>query len=125
MRMDQEQIAIEASLILSGETIPVEASYSSKYSLWARFPESQNFMDGQEFSQLIITIKDEKIDLGACRLVSEANIEGYAGRLIFVRDIYDVESLLYGNEVVKLQSAFQNLPLVLPYKDKINQAFKN
>ena len=123
--MDQEPTVIEASLILSGETIQVEASYSSKYSLWIRFPDSRNFVDGQEFSQLIITIKGENIDLGSCRLVSEANIEGFAGRLIFIRDVYDVESLLYDNEVVKLQSAFLNLPLVLPYKDKIIQAFKN
>ena len=123
--MDQEPIIIEASLILSGETIPVEASYSSKFSLWVRFPDSRSFMDGQEFSQLIIRIKGENIDLGSCRLISEANIEGYAGRLIFIRDIYDVESLLYDHEVVKLQSAFLNLPLVLPYKDRISQAFKN
>ncbi len=123
--MDREPIEIEVSLIMAGETIPALASYSSKYSLWVRFPDSQSFVDGQEFSKLIIDIKGEKIDVGSCRLVSEANIEGYAGRLIFIRDIYDVESLLYGHEVVKLQSAFLNLPLVLPYKDKISQAFKN
>lgn len=123
--MNPIDMEIEAQLTKDSETVNVQAKYSSKYSLWIRFPNGRTFRDGTEFNKLVLNIKGVSVDLGKCQLVSEPNIEGFAGRLIFISDVYDFKSLLTDREVVKLQSAFQNLQLVLPYKRKIKPEFKD
>ena len=78
-----------------------------------------------EFSKLVIRSNGDSFELGQCRILSEPNIDGYTGRLIFTNDIYDLESLMLNNKVVKLQNAFLNLPLILAHKHEIRQSFKN
>ena len=123
--MYQEPITIRADLITGREKIPIDATYISRYSLLVRFLDGNSVSDGANFSKLVIQINGEIFELGPCRVISEPNIVGYAGRLIFLRDVYDLERLLFNNKIVKLQNAFLNLPLVLAYKDKIRQSFKN
>lgn len=123
--MDPKSIEIKARLIIGQRDIPILARYSSKYSLWVKFKNGEIYDDGTRFSGLIIPIKDKQVDLGPCELIAETNIEGFSGKLIFVSDIYDMEILLVESKVVKLQSAFLDLPLILPYKKKIKQEFKN
>jgi extracellular factor (EF) 3-hydroxypalmitic acid methyl ester biosynthesis protein len=123
--MPQEAADIRAHLEIDGKQIPIDVKYSSKYSLLVRFLNSNRFKDGEEFSKLVCHVNEDPFELGPCKLISEPNIDGYAGRLICVNDIYDLENLLLKNEIVKLQSAFHNLPLVLAHKNKINKVFKD
>jgi extracellular factor (EF) 3-hydroxypalmitic acid methyl ester biosynthesis protein len=123
--MDQEAIKINAHLVSGERTIPIDAGYTSKYSLLIRFLNGDHFQSGTEFNKLVIEVDDENVELGPCRLIPELNIDGYAGRLIFTRDVYDLESLFFDHKVVKLQTAFVNLPLVLGHKNSIRQSFKD
>jgi extracellular factor (EF) 3-hydroxypalmitic acid methyl ester biosynthesis protein len=123
--MYDEALEIRANLVEGNITIPIDAKYTSKYSLLVRFLNGQAFNDGTEFSKLIIQKNGDSFDLGRCRVLSEPNVDGYEGRLVFINDIYDLESLLFHNKIVKLQSAFLKLPLILAHKDKIKQSFKN
>jgi extracellular factor (EF) 3-hydroxypalmitic acid methyl ester biosynthesis protein len=123
--MQQEAIRIKAHLALGDKRIPIDASYTSKYSLMVRFSNGNGFRDGTEFSKLIVHVNGSHAELGRCRLISEPNIDGYTGRLTFVEDVYDIESLLFEHKIVKLQSAFLNLPLILSHKQKINRRFKD
>jgi extracellular factor (EF) 3-hydroxypalmitic acid methyl ester biosynthesis protein len=70
-------------------------------------------------------LNGERIEMGACRLISEPNIDGYTRRLIFIEEIYDLESLFSKNKLVKLQSTFLNLPLLLAHKENILPRFKD
>lgn len=123
--MYQEPFEIKASLVDENREIPIDAKYSSKYSLLIRFLNGNSYNGGTEFSKLVIRLNGDSFELGQCRILSEPNIDGYTGRLIFTNDIYDLESLMLNNKVVKLQNAFLNLPLILAHKHEIRQSFKN
>lgn len=123
--MHQEATGIRADLIAGEEKIPIDATCSSKYSLLVRYLTPNSYKDGADFSNLLIHIDGEEFELGPCRVISEPNIDGYTGRLVFLREVYDLESLIYNNKMVKLQNAFFNLPLLLAYKDEIRQSFKD
>jgi extracellular factor (EF) 3-hydroxypalmitic acid methyl ester biosynthesis protein len=123
--MPQKAADIRAHLEIDGKQIPIDVKYSSKYSLLVRFLNSNRFKNGEEFSKLVCHVNEDPFEVGPCKLISEPNIDGYAGRLICVNDIYDLENLFLKNEIVKLQSAFHNLPLVLAHKNKIKKIFKD
>ncbi|UCF91786.1 MAG: class I SAM-dependent methyltransferase [Desulfobacterales bacterium] len=116
---------VKANLVEGPTTIPIDVKFSSKYSLLIRSRNGNSFDPDTEFSKLVLEREGERIELGRCRILPEPNHEGYAGRLIFTRDVYDLESLLFHNKLVRLQNAFLNLPLILAHKHKISQSFKN
>ena len=123
--MVQEPFEIKASLVDENREIPIDAKYCSKYSLLIRFLNGTSYNGGKEFAKLIIRSNGDIFELGQCRILSEPNIDGYTGRLIFTNDIYDLENLLINRKLVKLQNAFLNLPLILAHKKEIRQSFKN
>jgi extracellular factor (EF) 3-hydroxypalmitic acid methyl ester biosynthesis protein len=123
---DTQAHDLQMHLVTAGdEVIPIYAKQASKYSLWVRFLNSHNFKDGEEFAKLIIPVNGDSAKLGPCRLLSEPNIDGYAGRITFITDFFDLDSLLSNNKIVKLQSEFLNLPLVLAHKENIFREFKD
>jgi len=123
--MQQAPIELKASLALGKKEIPVDARYASRYSLLIRFNNGNSFTDGTEFSELTVKVNGSSEKLGRCRLLSEPNIDGYAGRVTFVNDVYDLQSLIFDHKVVRLQSAFFNIPLILGHKQDIQATFKN
>jgi extracellular factor (EF) 3-hydroxypalmitic acid methyl ester biosynthesis protein len=123
--MEQQTLKISANLARGNKNVPIHAQYASKYSIFVRFLNHDRFIDGVEFSKLVIQNNGEEHELGPCRFISEPNIDGYDGRLIFVHDVYDLGSLFSDNRVLSLQNAFIDLPLVLAHKEKIKQSFKD
>ena len=123
--MQKENLQIDAKLVIGIEQIPVELRYNSKYSILVRFVNGSSYSSGLEFDKLVLTIDSEEIELEKCRLFLEPNIDGYAGHLTFVEDVYDFENLFFKKKVTKLQNTFANLPLILAHKNDINQAFKD
>ena len=123
--MHQAPLEIKADLIDGNRTIPIDAKFASKYSLLIRFLNGNGYDNGAEFSNLVIQRNGDSLELGRCRVLSEPNIDGYAGRLIFTNDVYDIESLLFHNRLVNLKGEFLNVPLILAHKHKIRQSFKN
>ena len=114
----------EAQLITGKYKIPVDIKYLSKYSVLIRFNNGKRFEDGYEFSKLYLRVNGEFIKLGPCKLNLDCGDNGFNGRLTFIRDVYDFKSLFFDKKIVKLQSAFFNLPLILAHKDTIKQSFK-
>ena len=123
--METDVLQLRADLVVDNNKIPIEVRYNSQYSLLIRFFNGFHYKSGTEFDQLSLNMNGENIDLGQCRLFIKPNIDGYAGHLTFINDVYDLKSLIYEKKVVKLQSAFLNLPLVLSYKQNIKQSFKD
>ena len=117
--------SINAFLENGSSKIPVCINYVSKYSLLIRSLEGPICTHGSDTFNLIIRNNGKLQELGPCGIVSEPSDDEYSGRLIFLADVYDMHSLLFEDKVVKLQSAFCDLPAVLARKDKIQQAFKD
>ena len=123
--MKQNSVHFEGILHTNDEKIAIIAVYASKYSLFITCSNGSTIAHGAEFHNLSLKIEEEDVDLGQCRMLPEPNIDGYAGRLIFTNTVYDLRSLFNENKLVKMQSAFINLPLVLSHKGKIDATFKN
>ncbi len=123
--MQKEKLQIEAELVVGDKHIAVELRYNSKYSMLVRFIQESGYSTGFEFDKLLLEVDSETIDLGKCRLFMEPNIDGYAGHITFVNDVYDFENLFFNQKIVKLQSIFSNLPLILSHKKDIKQSFKD
>jgi extracellular factor (EF) 3-hydroxypalmitic acid methyl ester biosynthesis protein len=124
-KVEPQTFNISAHLARGKQSIPIHAQFASKYSIFVRFLNHDRFMDGAEFSKLVIQNNGEKFELGPCRFISEPNIDGYDGRLIFVHDVYDLQGLFSDHRVLSLQNAFIDLPLVLAHKEKVKQSFKD
>ena len=106
------------------DKIPIYADYASKYSLFFRYTDDQQFTYSDEHVNLLFQDNGQRIELGPCRILPNRNRNGYAGRLVFVHDVYDIKRLLKNKKVVNLRSTFDDLPVIFARKDKICQSFK-
>ncbi len=120
----QTVIEFDAHLAQGKEKIPVVAKYASRFSLLVRFANGTKAGSETCFKKLVFEIKGKKLSLGPCRYLSEKNTNGYQGRIVFSKDVYDLKSLFYKNKMENLQTEFLNLPLVLAHKNKIKTRFK-
>ena len=111
-------------LVRGNRQIPIFAECASKYSLFFRYKEKHNFSRSDEPVNLLIRNNGQSIELGPCRILTGPDLNGYHGRLVFLWDVYDIQSLLKNQKVVKLQSVLNDLPLVLARKNKIRPSFK-
>jgi len=123
--MYEQSPPIDAQLVAGDQLIPVDTRLTSRYSLMVRFLNGNGFKDGAEFTDLLIRNQGKEIGLGPCRLICEPNIDGYAGRIVFLKEVYDLKRLVEENKVVRLQSSFLNVPLVLAHKKRVKREFKN
>ncbi len=121
---------IKAWLVHEGRRTAVEPAYASKYSLWVRLDRDGStlkdaFLNGSEFSDLIIELDGETFKLGACRLLPEPNIDGYAGKIVPIEELYDFEAFFFHKRVLQLTREYANLPLLTAHRNNIRQDFKN
>jgi extracellular factor (EF) 3-hydroxypalmitic acid methyl ester biosynthesis protein len=124
--MHHESQELRAKLITPAEeVVRIHARKASKYSLWVRPFSGGDFPPGEEFTKLIIQMDKDTVTLGPCRLLASPAMDGYQGRVVFTSEFYDLEKLLGRNKLIKLQSEFLNLPLILAHKDNISKAFKD
>jgi len=111
-------------LVNGARKVPICAEYASKYSLFFRYLENHPLNDPDEPVNLLILNNGQSVELGPCRILTGPELNGYAGRLVFLRDVYDIRSLFKDSKVVKLQSAFHDLPLIFERRAKIKPVFK-
>ncbi len=115
----------KAFLVRGTREIPIQAEYSSKYSLVFRYLENQPLQDSEEPVNLLIHNNGQRVELGPCRILPDQDLIGYDGRLVFLYDVYEIQSLLKHNKVIKLQGLFSHLPQLMARKDKVKQPFKD
>jgi len=111
-------------LVHGTKKVPISAEVASKYSLYFRYLGNHPLNDPDEPINLLVHSNGQSVELGPCRILPDSKINGYAGRLVFLDDVYDIQCLLNENKVIKLQGLFRDLPQVLARKDKIRQPFK-
>ena len=111
-------------LVHGSQKIPIHAECASKYSLFFRYKEAHHVTEFNNPVSLLIQKNGDSFELGPCRILSGPKLNGYADRLVFLRDVYDIESLVSKNKVIKLQAPFSDLHEVLNRKEKVRSSFK-
>ena len=114
----------KAFLIQGTDKIPIYAENTSKYSLSFRYLGRRHHNQPEEPVRLLIKNNGDSVELGPCHILSDANHDGYGGRLVFTNAVYDFECLLGKNKILKLQAPFSDLPHMLARKDAIRPSFK-
>ena len=122
--INREPNKIMAHLWYGEDKIPVEVKYASQFSLSIRFLNGYETDQETFFRKLVFEKNDRQVEMGPCQFMPETDDDGYGGRIVFSRDVYDLNSLFFENKLEKLQAEFFHLPLILSHKDKINPSFK-
>lgn len=123
--MSENTTIVEGHLAQGSNRFPVRLMHSSKYSLNAIFMDGHDFISGTEFDSLTMTLNNEQFEFGRCILLSEANIDGHAGRLVFKDDVYNFDILFTKHITVNLDTFFYNLPLIITHKNNVKREFKD
>ena len=123
--MNQSPLKIKAALVDDDTSIPIDVKHTSKYSLLIRSLDNESLVNGKEFSKLVLRKNGHSYDLGRCRYISEPGVDDFMGRLVCINEIYDLESLLIDDKLVRLQNPCLKLPLLLPLKHRVCNKFKN
>jgi extracellular factor (EF) 3-hydroxypalmitic acid methyl ester biosynthesis protein len=115
----------KAFLLHGSKKFPIHAKYASKYSLFFRYIDNHSLTELSKPLSLVIQRNGDSVELGPCRVLLDPNLNGYSGRIVFTKNVYDIQSLLWDKKIVDLQAAFKNLPAILERKSKIRNFFKN
>jgi SAM-dependent methyltransferase len=123
--MAETENVYEGHLIDDGESYTVSLLNYSRFALLVKFQSGNLVEDNYIFKNLKLKVNGESFELGKCKYISDVNINGYSGKIVFTRDIYDLSMLFSKQKVVNLLTAFNNLPLVIGYKDNITEKFRD
>ena len=122
--MNREPIKFKAHLLRGEDKISIEAKYASKFSLLIRFLNGNKVDQGAVYKKLVFQKNGNNVEIGPCQFIPETLNNGYKGRIVFNKDVYDLNSLFFDDKLEKLQAEFFNLSLILAHKDKIKRNFK-
>jgi extracellular factor (EF) 3-hydroxypalmitic acid methyl ester biosynthesis protein len=112
--------------IREGTRVPVTVGPASRISLCVAFPAGAELPDQTALDRLELVLPDRGVvEFSACRFIAEPGREGWAGRLVFLQDVYDFELLFSRGTVTNLRAFFGNVPLVLEQKAAVKPAFKD
>lgn len=115
---------LQGFLERDGARTAVSVGFASRISLHVAFPGPPP-ADRTQFQRLVLTLGEREVELSGCRFHLEYTRIGYAGRLVFLEDVYDCRALLFDKKFVDLKAFFHNLPLVLSQKERIDPAFRD
>ena len=111
-------------LIHGNDKIPIYAESTSKYSLSFRYLDRRRHRKTNEPVRLLVKNNGDSVELGPCCVLPDTDLNGYGGRLVFTNELYDFECLLVKNEILKIQTSFNDLPHMLARKEAIRSSFK-
>lgn len=111
-------------LVHGSQVIPINAESVSRYSLSFRYVDGHKIINSDESVNLLIKNNGRSVEVGPCRILSDPEIQGNAGRLVFLNDVYDFQCLLRTKKLIALQAPFKDLPAVMARKNNILQSFK-
>lgn len=111
-------------LVYGSEKFPIQAECASKYSLFFRYLNDRHIINTDGPVNLLLKNNGDRVELGPCRILPNPNLNGYAGRIVFIENVYDIQSLLSDKKVIKLQSGFSGLAQILDRKGSIHESFK-
>ena len=118
-----DNLETKAVLEKGDQRIPVSARFASKYSIWIKILQEFDFSCEDDFA-LILNKNGKPFKISPCKLIPSLSIDNDTFRLVFRRDVYDIHHLFFNDRLVKLQTAFTDLPQILSRKDLVKKPFK-
>ena len=107
-------------------SVSLVATAASRLSLQVELEGGVRLPDGSVIDAVELDLARGPVRLGRCRFVAEGGAaRETCGRLVFLDDVYDCESLVQDGHLVDLRGFFHNLPLVLAQRDRIRPEFRD
>ena len=122
--MEQNDIIFDGFLERGGESVPVQISYASKFSVFVTFAANQGPEHGTEYEKLVIIIEGKNFEFSSCRIIIEQNPDNHTARLVFLTDLFDFNNLFFEKKLVNLETLSRNLSLILSQKEMVKDTFK-
>lgn len=107
-----------------GVEVPVMVTPASKNALYASFPLGSAPTQCTVFEHLNVWLGDNDVQLSRCRFDPLPDSRPYAGKIIFLDDVFDCEAMIAERKIISTRNAFQNLSLVMAKKDSIRPEFR-
>ena len=114
----------KAFLVQGAKKFPISAERISKYSLFFRYAEDKKLTDSNQPVKLLVQNNSDSFEVGPCKILTDSDFNGHSGCLVFTENVYDIHSLFADKKLIKLQSAFSDLQIILNRKGDIRQDFK-
>jgi len=109
-----------------GRSLGLVATNASRLGLSVELTGGEQLADGTVLGGVEIDLDRGPVRLGRCRFVAEGGAaRETCGRLVFLDDVYDCQSLVQEGQFVDLRGFFQNLPLVLAQRQRIRPEFRD
>jgi extracellular factor (EF) 3-hydroxypalmitic acid methyl ester biosynthesis protein len=109
-----------------GTRLALTVGPASRISLLVAFQAGEEPPDQTVFERVQLQLPGRGlVELTAARFAAEPAQEGWAGRLIFLQDVYDLERLFAEGSVTNLRAFFDNVGLVLEQKQGVRREFKD
>jgi len=114
----------KAFLVHGTRKVPIHAEFASKYSLFFRYLGNHSLNDCDKPVNLLIRNNGQSVEVGPCSILPGPGPSGKAGRLVFLRDVYDIRTLFNDKKAVKLQAQFDEVAVIMARKEQIRPLFK-
>src|SRR5512140_1812350 len=104
---------------LEGRSLAFSVASASRLSLHVAFEGGTRLPDGTVLDWVELQA-EQRVRLGRCRFASDNGAPlASTGRLVFLDDVYDCQSLVREGRFMDLRGFFQNLPLVLAQRERV------
>ncbi len=121
--MTTEELIVDGVLESGNEMIDVKVAYASRVTLYVNIPGVCSITSDMELKGLTLVMNGINCEFGRCRLISSGGKKEFSGRLVFLDDVYDFNSLFFEKKIVTLDSLYSNLSLIFLQKENIKDIF--
>jgi extracellular factor (EF) 3-hydroxypalmitic acid methyl ester biosynthesis protein len=107
-----------------GRTVEVRVAPAGRIALRVAFVNGDEPEDGAIFDRLVLEIKAGSAELSSCRYDAVPQPDGFAGRLVFLTDVYDFRALFFDGRSVSFSGAARSVPLIIGNRDQVKPEFR-
>jgi extracellular factor (EF) 3-hydroxypalmitic acid methyl ester biosynthesis protein len=104
-------------------TVEVRVACAGRIALRVAFANGDEPQDGAIFDRLVLDVAGGSAELSSCRYDAVPQPDGFAGRLIFLCDVYDFRALFFEGRSVSFSAAARSVPLMIGNREQVKPEF--
>jgi len=116
---------IDGRLRQQTEETAIHITQANPHSLVVSFAAGSVPPDGTAYDAVELEPPGKLVRLGPCRFEAIADDERGHGRLVFTNQVYDFSNLFKRGTLVDVKTKFQQLSLLLGYKEHVERPFRD
>ena len=117
-------MSVQGKLKLEEQLINVHVGYATKATIYVSFPKFFFIENQHLFESLTIKLNQSELIFSNCRFEKSGKSPQFDGFLIFTKNVYDFYQLFKHARLTNNSTFFQNIPLIIEQKAKLNMIFK-